>query len=102
MAQSNSNWMGIALSPQDAIELVSQNKLAIVIAIESSDSFGRLPSLDEAEMRAWIAKKVDMYYDKGVRSFQVSRPLPAQAPVLSQPLFLSLTQSRADHPRVQQ
>lgn len=55
------DWYEIALSPSEARRIILEGKLAVVLAIESSDSFG------EEE----LVEQFDEFYDMGVRSMQL-------------------------------
>jgi microsomal dipeptidase-like Zn-dependent dipeptidase len=74
-ASANASWVQIALSPQDAVNIINSGKLAMVIAIETSDLFNTLfadPSNppDAAAIDAMVQKYYDPPYD--VRSLQLS------------------------------
>ncbi len=58
---NHSNWLGIARTAADARRLISQNKLALVIAVEVSNLF---PSGN-------VNAQLDQLYAKGVRSLQI-------------------------------
>ncbi|MDX2169769.1 MAG: LamG-like jellyroll fold domain-containing protein [Deltaproteobacteria bacterium] len=74
-AAANASWAQIALSPQDAITIINSGKLAIVLAIETSDLFNTLftdPNTppDAAAIQAIVQKYYDPPYD--VRSVQLA------------------------------
>ncbi|RBP50613.1 membrane dipeptidase [Arenicella xantha] len=58
---NHSSWVGIARSPAEARSLASQNKLALVVAVEVSNL---IPS-------GSITTQLDQLYNKGVRSVQL-------------------------------
>lgn len=74
-AAANSSWVQIALGPQDAINIINSGKLAMVIAIETTDLFNTLfsdPSNppDAAAIDAMVQKYYDPPYD--VRAMQLA------------------------------
>ena len=74
-ASANASWVQIALSPQDAMNIINSGKLAMVIAIETTDLFNTLfadPSNppDAAAIDAMVQKYYDPPYD--VRSLQLA------------------------------
>jgi microsomal dipeptidase-like Zn-dependent dipeptidase len=74
-AANNAAWVQIALSPQDAMNIINSGKLAMVIAIETTDLFNTLftdPSNppDAAAIAAVVQKYYDPPYD--VRSVQLA------------------------------
>ena len=83
----NSDWMEIALTPQDARRIILSNKLAVVLGVEM-DNFGNFKdasyvfrepyamppskpltilSSDAVEARIQIQNKIQEYYDIGIR-----------------------------------
>lgn len=58
---NHSSWVGIARSPAEARSLASQNKLALVVAVEVSKLFPN----------GSITTQLDQLYAKGVRSVQL-------------------------------
>ncbi|WP_372368367.1 membrane dipeptidase [Candidatus Uabimicrobium sp. HlEnr_7] len=54
------DWYEIALSPADARRIIHEGKLAVVLAIETSDPFGDND----------LVKQLDEYYEMGIRSLQ--------------------------------
>jgi microsomal dipeptidase-like Zn-dependent dipeptidase len=74
-AAANASWAQIALGPQDAMNIINSGKLAVVIAIETTDLFNSLftdPSNppDAAAIEAMVQKYYDPPYD--VRSLQIA------------------------------
>ena len=74
-ASDNSSWVQIALGPQDAVNIINSGKLAMVIAIETTDLFNSLfadPANppDAAAIEAVVQKYYDPPYD--VRSLQLA------------------------------
>ncbi len=74
-AAANASWAQIALDPQDAVNIIHNNKLAIVLAIETSDLFNSLftnPANppDAAAIQAIVQKYYDPPYD--VRAVQLA------------------------------
>jgi len=65
----NSDWMEVAYSARDARRIVNNNKLAIIIGIESEYSFG-------AENRTFDpVDRLNRYYDLGVRTFYLAHKI---------------------------
>lgn len=58
---NHSSWVGIARSPTEARSIISQNKLALVVAVEVSNLFPN----------GSITTQLDQLYTKGVRSVQL-------------------------------
>lgn len=58
---NHSSWVGIARTPAQARSLISQNKLALVVAVEVSKLFPN----------GSITPQLDQLYNKGVRSVQL-------------------------------
>ncbi|MGD9765701.1 MAG: LamG-like jellyroll fold domain-containing protein [Candidatus Binatia bacterium] len=74
-AAANSSWVQIALGPQDAVNIINNGKLAMVLAIETTDLFNTLfadPSNppDAAAIGAVVQKYYDPPYD--VRAIQLA------------------------------
>jgi microsomal dipeptidase-like Zn-dependent dipeptidase len=74
-ASDNASWVQIALGPQDAMDIINSGKLAMVIAIETTDLFNTVfadPSNppDAAAIDAAVQKYYDPPYD--VRSVQLA------------------------------
>lgn len=74
-AAANASWVQIALTPQDAITIINGGRLAMVLAIETTDLFNTLfadPSTppDAAAIDAVVQKYFDPPYD--VRSLQLA------------------------------
>ncbi len=74
-ASANASWVQIALGPQDAMNIINSGKLALVIAIETTDLFNTLfadPTTppDAAAIAAVVQKYYDPPYD--VRSVQLA------------------------------
>jgi microsomal dipeptidase-like Zn-dependent dipeptidase len=74
-ASANASWVQIALGPQDAVNIINSGKLAMVIAIETTDLFNSLfadPANppDAAAIQAVVQKYYDPPYD--VRSVQLA------------------------------
>lgn len=63
-AAKNSSWYEIALSPSHARRIVQEGRLAVVLAIETSEIFNNVTN--EAE----LDRELDTYYALGVRSIQ--------------------------------
>ena len=64
-------WFRIVHSPEEAREVITDGKMAVVLGIETSDPFGCLltptadsPACDEA----YVRQQLDYYYDLGVRA----------------------------------
>lgn len=65
-AAANSDWMEIAYSAADARRIVTMNKLAIVIGVESDYTFG-------AENKTFDpVNRLNRLYNKGVRTFYMA------------------------------
>jgi microsomal dipeptidase-like Zn-dependent dipeptidase len=74
-ASDNASWVQIALGPQDAVNIINSGKLAMVIAIETTDLFNTLfadPANppDAAAIQAMVQKYYDPPFD--VRSIQIA------------------------------
>lgn len=63
-AARNSSWYVIALSPSHARRIIQEGKLAVILAIETSEIFNNVTN--EAE----LDRELDTYYNLGVRSIQ--------------------------------
>lgn len=57
----NSDWVELALTPQDTRRIINEGKLAIIFSIESSNGF---------EDKEW-EKEFQEYWDHGVRTMQI-------------------------------
>ncbi|MEO8602010.1 MAG: LamG-like jellyroll fold domain-containing protein [bacterium] len=74
-AAANASWAQIVLDPQAAVQIINSGKLAIVLAIETSDLFNTLftdlnTPPDAAAIQAMVQKYYDPPYD--VRSLQLA------------------------------
>ncbi len=74
-AAANASWVQIALGPQDAVNIINSGKLAMVLAIETTDLFNTLftdPAHppDAAAIQAMVQKYYDPPYD--VRAVQLA------------------------------
>ncbi|HRC55906.1 MAG TPA: membrane dipeptidase, partial [Kofleriaceae bacterium] len=68
-AAAHSTWMEIAYSAADVRRIVSANKLAVILGIESDYSFG-------AEDRTFDpVTRLENYYNQGVRTFYLAHKL---------------------------
>ncbi len=63
-AARNASWYEIALSPAHARRIIQEGRLAVVLAIETSEIFNNVTN--EAE----LDRELDTYYNLGVRSIQ--------------------------------
>lgn len=78
---ANSSWVKIVHDPQEAIKAINDGKLAIVIAIETTELFTDIfPDYPDtstfyqqplANQISAISAAVQEYYDKGVRAMQI-------------------------------
>jgi microsomal dipeptidase-like Zn-dependent dipeptidase len=65
------DWVSIVTSPEELRNIVSEGKLAMILAIEVSDLFG----LEHCTSNCTWIDKLDHYYNLGVRSIQVVHEL---------------------------
>ena len=66
------SWYEIALSPGHARRIISEGKMAAILAIETSEIFGNVSNTAQLE------RELKYYYDMGVRSIQVVHELDNQ------------------------
>ncbi|MBI2733175.1 MAG: membrane dipeptidase [Aquabacterium sp.] len=60
-------WFRIVYSPQEARDVINQGKMAAIIGLENSNLFNCLDT-NPLCTKEYIARKVDEYYKKGVRT----------------------------------
>jgi len=68
-ASDNSDWMEIAYSASDARRIVNEDKLAVILGIESEYAFGAENQTFDPEER------LDAYYENGVRTFYLAHKI---------------------------
>eukprot|EP00299_Pterocystis_sp_00344_P017947 c8982_g1_i3.p1 GENE.c8982_g1_i3~~c8982_g1_i3.p1 ORF type:complete len:754 (+),score=196.56 c8982_g1_i3:17-2278(+) len=69
MAQQHQDWLEIASNSSHARAIATSGKLAIVLHAESSNLFGHQKPSESVSQ--WISRKLDLFYEKGIRSLQL-------------------------------